>query len=148
MPAAALPGRNRLRELGRTHNVLCEQVRRDITRLGILDPLLHRVRSRLALLDGAEDARTTADALDRLEPALRAAAADSGGSLHFRGHLGLLTSAVQATCLLDEAADDAAAGIASPKTEVAAFFVRRHLALGYDPAEDPSYLARIDAVLT
>jgi hypothetical protein len=55
---------------------------------------------------------------------------------------------VQATCLLDEAAADAAAGIAATKADVAAFFVRRHLVPGYDPAEDPSYLARIDAALT
>ena len=78
----------------------------------------------------------------------KAVSRTGNGSLHFRRHLGRLTHAVQATCLLDEAADDAAAGIATPKAEVAAFFVRRHLALGYDPAEDPSYLARIDAVLT
>lgn len=119
-----------------SHNVLCEQVRRDIARLDILDPVLDRLRSLHTRLDTLEDTATVAKALDSLETPLRAAVTDPDGSPAFRRHLGRLTRVIQATCLLSEAASDLAAGITSSKAAVAAFFTRRHLTPGYDPTQD------------
>jgi acyl-CoA dehydrogenase len=115
-----------------THNVLCEQVLRDLVRLDALDLVLERVRHCLPAGDG--DAATVAEALDKLAPRLRRSLA--GGSLHFRRQLDLLVRALQAACLL---ADGEAAA--------AALHVRRHLVSGYDPEADADYAELVDEVV-
>jgi alkylation response protein AidB-like acyl-CoA dehydrogenase len=115
-----------------THNVLCEQVLRDLVRLDALDLVLERVRRCLPAGDG--DAATVAEALDKLAPRLRRSLA--GGSLHFRRQLDLLVRALQAACLL---ADGEAAA--------AALHVRRHLVSGYDPEADADYAELVDEVV-
>ncbi len=115
-----------------THNVLCEQVLRDLVRLDALDLVLERVRRCLPAGDG--DAATVAEALDKLAPRLRRSLA--GGSLHFRRQLDLLVRALQAACLL---ADGQAAA--------AALHVRRHLVSGYDPEADADYAELVDEVV-
>src|SRR5664280_2777882 len=107
-----------------THNVLCEQVLRDLVRLDALDLVLERVRRCLPAGDG--DAATVAEALDKLAPRLRRSLA--GGSLHFRRQLDLLVRALQAACLL-----------ADGDAPAAALHVRRYLVSGYDPEADADY---------
>jgi alkylation response protein AidB-like acyl-CoA dehydrogenase len=128
-----------------THNVLCEQVRRDIARLGILDPVLELLRARLARSSGV--ATTVMTALDALGPALREAADHPHGSLPFRRLLGRLTRAIQATCLLTGADHDPTPGTATAKEAVAELFVHRHLVPAYDPTRDGNYPGRIEAAL-
>ncbi|MGD0452687.1 MAG: acyl-CoA dehydrogenase family protein [Solirubrobacteraceae bacterium] len=115
-----------------THNVLCDQVLRDLVRLDALDLVLERVRGCLPAGDG--DAATVAEALDELAPRLRRSLAE--GSLHFRRQLEQLVRALQAGCLL--AHGDAAA---------AALHVRRHLLPGYDPEADAEYAELLDEVV-
>ena len=130
-----------------THNVLCEQVRRDMSRLDLLDPVIGRLRTHLGALTASEDVAAVTTAVDELEPALRNAVDDADGSVRFRWLLGRLTRSIQAACLLKEAEAEAGAAVSSSKADVAAFFIRRHVVAGYDPARDPRYLERIDAVL-
>ena len=115
-----------------THNVLCEQVLRDLVRLDALELVLERVRSRLPEGDG--DEALVAEALDELAPRLRRSLAQ--GSPHFRRQLELLVRALQAACLLAER--EAAA---------AALHIRRHLLSGYDPEADATYAELVDEVL-
>lgn len=115
-----------------THNVLCEQVLRDLVRLDALDLVLERVRRCLPAGDG--DAATVAEALDKLAPRLRRSLA--GGSLHFRRQLDLLVRALQAACLL-----------ADGDAPAAALHVRRHLVSGYDPEADADYAELVDEVV-
>ncbi len=115
-----------------THNVLCDQVQRDLVRLDALDLALERVRGCLPAGDG--DAATVAEALDALAPRLRRSLAE--GSLHFRRQLDLLVRALQAGCLL---ADGEAAA--------AALHIRRHLVSGYDPEADADYAELVDEVV-
>jgi hypothetical protein len=115
-----------------THNILCDQVLRDLGRLDALDLVLERVRRRLPPGDG--EAAAVAEALDELAPRLRRSLAE--GPLHFRRQLNLLVRALQAACLL---ADGEAAA--------AALHVRRHLVSGYDPEADADYANLVDEVI-
>jgi acyl-CoA dehydrogenase len=115
-----------------THNILCDQVLRDLGRLDALDLVLERVRRRLPPGDG--EAAAVAEALDELAPRLRRSLAE--GPLHFRRQLNLLVRALQAGCLL---ADGEAAA--------AALHVRRHLVSGYDPEADTNYAELVDEVV-
>ncbi len=115
-----------------THNVLCDQVLRDLVRLDALDLVLERVRG--CLPAGGAGAATVAEALDDLAPRLQRSLAE--GSLHFRRQLDLLVRALQAGCLL-----------AHGETPAAALHVRRHLIPGYDPEADQSYTSLVDEVL-
>jgi acyl-CoA dehydrogenase len=115
-----------------THNILCDQVLRDLVRLDALDLVLERVRRCLPPGDG--EAAAVAEALDELAPRLRRSLAE--GPLHFRRQLNLLVRALQAGCLL--AAGEAAA---------AALHIRRHLVSGYDPEADTDYADLVDEVV-
>ena len=105
-----------------THNVLCAQVYRDCTRLGLLDQVLAWVRDELATA-GGNDGAAVAAALDALEPLLRRSLADpEDAAAHFRRHLDHLTRVIQAC-----ASAEAVKGADAQKSAVAALFVRRHL---------------------
>ena len=115
-----------------THNVLCEQVLRDLVRLDALELVLERVRGCVPAGDG--DAAAISEALDELAPRLRRSLVE--GSLHFRRQLDQLMRALQAACLL-----------ADGETAAAALHVRRHLVPGYSPEADTDYAELVDAVL-
>jgi acyl-CoA dehydrogenase len=115
-----------------THNVLCDQVLRDLVRLDALDIVLERVRRRLPA--GDDDAAAVAEALDELAPRLRRSLA--GGPLHFRRQLDRLMRALQTACLL-----------ADGDAPAAALHVRRHLISGYDPEADADYAELVDEVV-
>jgi alkylation response protein AidB-like acyl-CoA dehydrogenase len=106
-----------------THNVLCTQVLRDLTRLDAVDLVLDRVAD--------------VDTRDLGERLRRSVEDPEHGALHVRGQLETLVRAVQAAGLRrfgDEA--------------VAELHERRHLTPGYDPERDPEYPELLDAVLT
>ena len=97
-----------------THNVLCAQVHRDCVRFGLLDEVLSWIRAELSSAGegtGA-DGRAVAAAVEVLEPRLRRSLADGEhAAAHFRCQLDRLMRAVQAACLLAEAAvEDADTG--------------------------------------
>jgi alkylation response protein AidB-like acyl-CoA dehydrogenase len=120
-----------------THNVLCAQIRRDLSRRELLEPLAGWVRARLAPIDAPAGA-VVADALEDLLGGLAAARAGSGvidGS--FRTLVGRLTRVVQAAGLLAESPGDPV------KAAVAQCFIDRHLA----PGDAATPAALVDAVL-
>jgi alkylation response protein AidB-like acyl-CoA dehydrogenase len=126
-----------------THNVLCAQVYRDCTRLGLLDQVLAWARGELATAGGNDGARVTA-ALDALEPRLRRSLADPEyAAAHFRRHLNHLTRVIQASCLLTEAVT----GADAQKSAVVALFVRRHLAPEHRPEDEPGWNELVEAVV-
>jgi acyl-CoA dehydrogenase len=105
-----------------THNVLCQQVLRDLARLDAVDLVLQRVGD-----------VETGDLAERL----RRSVDDPGsGSLHIRRHVEALVHAVQAASLR-RLGEDAGAEL----------HVRRHLTPGYEPERDADYGELIDAVL-
>ncbi len=133
-----------------THNVLCAQVHRDCTRLGLLDHLFSWVRGDLAMAGETGDGHAVEVALQALEPRLRRSLADADhAAIHFRGQLDRLTRVVQATCLLTEAANagDRRTGAGTEKGAVASLFVRRHLMPGYDTQDDATWPALVDTAL-
>ncbi len=128
-----------------THNVLCAQVHRDCSRLGLLDPLVSWIRGNLRALDGQPDAAAVGVALDALEPRLRRSFVEPATSAApFRRQLGTLVRVVQATCLLEEAAFD---GAPSEKAAGASLYVRRHLVPGHEPEDDPAWTGLVDGTL-
>ena len=130
-----------------THNVLCAQVHRDCTRLGLLEHLLAWLRTELAAAGEAAggDGANVAAALEAIAPRLRHSIADPGhAAVHFRRQLERLTRIAQATCLLAEATAEAPV---EEKAAVASLFVRRHLVPRHDPEDDPAWPALVDAVL-
>lgn len=127
------------------HNVLCAQVHRDCARLGLFDHLLEWLRGVLASAGESADGATVAVALDALEPRLRHSLSDSAhASAHFRRQLERLTRAVQASCLLAEAAEE---GPDTQKAAVASLFVRLHLVPDHDPEDDASWRGLMEEVL-
>jgi acyl-CoA dehydrogenase len=105
-----------------THNVLCQQVLRDLARLDAVDLVCERVGE-----------IETGD----LDERLRASVADpERGSLHIRAQIETLVRAVQAASLR-RLGEDATAEL----------HVRRHLTPGYEPERDPEYQELLDAVL-
>jgi len=130
-----------------THNVLCAQVHRDCVRLGLLDEVLPWIRAELSSAgEGAgADGRTVAAAVEALEPRLRRSLADGEhAAAHFRRQLDRLMRAVQAACLLAEAAVEAAD---TGKAAAASLFVRRHLVPGHDPEDDADWRRLVDEAL-
>ena len=76
---------------------------------------------------------------------MRRSIADAGyGAAHFRRQLDLLVRAVQATCLLTEAATE---GADSAKAATASLFVRHHLVSGHRPDDDPEWSRLVDESL-
>ena len=105
-----------------THNVLSQQVLRDLGRLDAVEIVLERV----ADVD-------TGDLGERLRESV---AEPELGALHIRRRLETLVRAVQAGALR-RLGEEAAAEL----------HVRRHLTPGYDPERDREYQELLDAVL-
>ncbi|MDA8281472.1 MAG: acyl-CoA dehydrogenase family protein [Actinomycetota bacterium] len=149
-----------------THNVLCAQVRRDCSRLGLLGPVVDRVRGELARAGEAAGAAVR-DALARTEARIqedldrdRTPEDVAAGAAHFRRNLDRLTRTLQAASLLAEAAAAEAAGAGAAPAEAAAaraaadakaaaasLFIRVHLVPGHDPQDDPQWSALVERAL-
>jgi acyl-CoA dehydrogenase len=105
-----------------THNVLCQQVLRDLQRLEAVDLVLERIGE--------------VDAGDLGERLRRSVAEPEEGSLHIRRQLETLVHSLQAASLR-RLGEEAAAEL----------HVRRHLTPGYDQERDPEYQELLDAVI-
>jgi hypothetical protein len=115
-----------------THNVLCDQVLRDLARFDALELVLERAAGQLPA-GGDGDSQAVERALEELAPRMRGSLA--GEPMHFRRQLDTLVRALQAGCLL--ARGDRAA---------AALHIRRHLVPGYDPESDRGYEELVEQV--
>jgi hypothetical protein len=102
-----------------THNVLCAQVLRDLTRLDAVDLVVER-----------------SSASEELATRLRRSVEDPGvGALHGRRQLDELVRSLQVKAL------------GSEEPDAAELLRRRHLTPGWDPESDPDYPDLIDRVL-
>jgi alkylation response protein AidB-like acyl-CoA dehydrogenase len=102
-----------------THNVLCAQVARDLTKFGSLELVLDRVRGFDDRIDSA---------LDQLRNGMR-----KGDPLHFRAQLDRYVRALQASLLLREGEE-----------ALAELHLRRHVLRGWNRDEDPDYRGLLD----
>jgi alkylation response protein AidB-like acyl-CoA dehydrogenase len=130
-----------------THNVLCDQIYRDCSRLGLLVPTFAWLRGELSLVpDRLSELRgKLIAAVDATEAKMLELFADpSLGALHFRRQITALMHEIQAVLLLELAStgDHHAQAIASVE-----LFCQVHIAGGLDPQDDPLYAERITAVL-
>lgn len=135
-----------------THNVLCLQVLRDITRYGIHEPFF---RAMIAALDQVSHARLSdyaqlvrAGLDDAREMLMRLAA---GGEEYAQAHARRFTDALahigQAALLLAEAQWELDSGLSTYKPDVIAHFVNQHLNPDYDPLDDADYLPRLKRLM-
>lgn len=117
-----------------THNVLCDQVRRDCTRLGLLDVVANWIQRELGQIQRSSltDVDLVRTALEGLTPRMTKSVANSESS-NFRRQLTQLLRIIQGTCLLRS--DPA----------VSSAFIRIHLS--EVPGEDPPWLPFLDATL-
>jgi acyl-CoA dehydrogenase len=118
-----------------THNVLCDQVRRDCLRLNLLDSVVDWVQGELNQAQQPRSAdvdllrKALADCVTGLEKTLTGT--ESG---NFRRRLERLVRIIQATCLLRN------------DLTIATAFIRTHLAAEVS-ADERSWLPYLDAVL-
>ena len=144
-----------------THNVLCAQVQRDCSRLGLLEPVVELARRELGSAGEpqARDAAAVAAALEQVRGRMaalvdpsRSAGEVAVGAAHFRRALDRLVRVVQAAALLANAAGDPPSvgqpGGADERRAVASLFVRRHLVPGHDPADDPEWSDLVERALS
>jgi alkylation response protein AidB-like acyl-CoA dehydrogenase len=118
-----------------THNVLCEQVRRDCARQGLLRVVADCIERELDQVPqplGTEVELVRKALTDNATGLEKALAGSKTG--HFRRQLAQLVRVIQAACLLRS---DPAVGSA---------FIRIHL-VPQVPADDPTWLPFLDAVL-
>jgi hypothetical protein len=118
-----------------THNVLCDQVRRDCARFGLLDVVVDWIRGELTQTPKsiATDTNFVRTALDDITPGMTKSVENSESG-NFRRQLTQLVRIIQGTCLLRS--DPA----------VSSAFIRIHL-VPQVPADNPAWLAFLDAVL-
>ena len=105
-----------------THNVLCAQVSRDCTRLGLFEVVVAWIEAELARVVFG-DPTPVADALREVTPAFYdALGAGERGAGHFRRVIDQVMRIVQATTMLGETTTGP-----SEKHAAAAMFIARHL---------------------
>jgi alkylation response protein AidB-like acyl-CoA dehydrogenase len=135
-----------------SHNVLCLQVLRDITRYRIHEPFFRFIQ---AQLDTVKDARLQTDAA-QVERALqecgrlleRLAAHDQRyAEAHSRRMADLFGYTAQAALLLAEAQWELDQGLPTLKPDIITHFVNRHLRPGYNPLDDDGHLPRIERLM-
>ncbi len=118
-----------------THNVLCDQVRRDCARLGLLDVVADWIERELDQVPpslGTEIDLVRKALTDNTTGLEKALAGSKTG--HFRRQLAQLVRVIQATCLLRS------------NPEVSSAFIRIHLE-PQGPADELTWLTFLDAVL-
>jgi len=136
-----------------THNVLCVQVLRDIQRYNIHKAYFADMSAKLnAITDNALTpyADIVRQAISRAQSMLQRFADNDAmfAQAHARRLVDLLSYIAQATLMLSEAQWEADNTIASFKPDVIAYFVNKHLTVGYDPLDDEHYLQRIEHLMT
>jgi alkylation response protein AidB-like acyl-CoA dehydrogenase len=118
-----------------THNVLCDQVRRDCARLGLLDVVVDWIQGELSRIPKsfATDVDLVRLALDDVTPGMTKSLASSESS-NFRRQLTQLVRIIQAACLLRS------------DPTVSSAFIRIHLVPRVS-GDEPTWQPFLDAVL-
>jgi acyl-CoA dehydrogenase len=132
-----------------SHNVLCLQVLKDMSKYRLHEDLLGYLRSQLdrvtqpAILGYQQK---TLDQLEELQERLDGllAAGPEYSQTHIRRVIDQMAQIVQLTCLLAEAEWELSSGLDSDKQDVIAFYVNRHVRAGYDPMDDGQYPGRLE----
>lgn len=132
-----------------SHNVLCVQALRDMSRYRLHESLLAYLRADLDRVSAPPLGELAQEILNRLERVearlLRLLSADLVyAQAHVRRVLDELAAVVEATCLLAEADAALARGLPPVAPDLLTAFFNRHLRPGYDPLDDPEYLARLE----
>lgn len=132
-----------------THNVLCLQVVRDITRYDLHLPYERALRALLARVTSPE----LADSVEAVSAALGGVrgtllrlhrGGDRSAQAHARRFTDLLMYTAQAALLLAEAQWESERGLRTAKADVLAHFIARHLRPDSDLLDDSAYLARVE----
>ncbi len=130
-----------------THNVLAEQVRRDLVRLGLTGLVFDRIRRTLKT-NGHPVTDRAAAALNALEAGIaRCLDDDAHGAMHFRDELTKAVRIFQVGLLADAARAAEARTRSGELLAAAALLFDEHVATDARPADDAGFAARIAAVL-
>ena len=136
-----------------THNVLGLQIMRDIARYQLHQPFFALWQTRLRTVRQPQLqalVAETAAAIQRTQAMLNQI---MGGDeryqqAHARRLMDALAHIAQAALLLDEAEWELAQGWPTHKPDIAAHFIQRRLMTGYDALNDPTYLPRLERLMT
>jgi acyl-CoA dehydrogenase len=135
-----------------THNVLCLQVLRDISRSGLHEPFFRALRDQLdqaSCPELADYTQTVREGIDRALALL--GRLSSGGEEYAQAHARRLTDALahagQAALLLAEAQWELDHNLPTYKPDIIAYFMNQHLRPGYDPLDDADYLPRLKRLM-
>lgn len=136
-----------------THNVLCLQVLRDITRLNLYVPYATEMIHQLDAIQHPtlkNSAAVARDALNSTSALLKKLmdAGEAAAQAHARRFVDTLGVVTQAILLLSEAQWELDNRLVTPKADIITYFVNRHLRRDYDPLADGDYLARLERLLT
>jgi acyl-CoA dehydrogenase len=128
-----------------THNMLALQVLRDIQRYDLFTPFATMVTQELRGLDDDPAAVAVMAGLARAQALVsRLLAGDARtAEAHARRLIDQIGTVAQGALLVLEGQWQAEHGIRSAKQDVIAYFINRHLRLGYEPLDDAEYLPRI-----
>ncbi len=134
-----------------THNVLTAQVLRDVGRLGLGGMVIDRTATLLKGI-GRDDLGSVAGraeaALEDLAGGISRSLEDPDfGALHFRAQLERLLRTHQVALLLDTAAGEDDAGLATELAAAAILLTGTYLDPGYRAEDDPTHLETADRLL-
>jgi acyl-CoA dehydrogenase len=136
-----------------THNVLCVQVVRDISRYSVHEAFIADMQNQLAtvhyaeLSTGAEIVRSAIDRLMRILVQI-AQKGEMFAQAHGRRMVDLAAYIAQATLLLVEAQWELDNQLPTFKPDVTAYFINQHLTPDYDPMLDDNYIKRLERLMT
>ncbi len=135
-----------------THNVLCLQVLRDISKYGIHEPYFAEINRHLDAIsheDLSSNAvfvrQTMAQAQQMLGQLHQGGQAFT--QAHARRFVDKLAHLTQATLLLTEAQWELDKQIPTHKVDVATYFINQRLRQDYSPLDDDTYLPRIQRLM-
>lgn len=135
-----------------THNVLGLQILRDIARYRLHEPFFAHWQARLQAVQRPQLQPLAAEvngAIGRAQSMLgrMSAGGERYQQAHARRFMDMLAHIAQAALLVDEAEWEFAHGLSTPKLDIAAHFIQRHLVEGYDPLNDEEYLPRLERLM-
>jgi len=135
-----------------THNVLCVQVVRDIARYSIHKAFFADMTDKLNHISNAEllpYAQLTQRAIERALKMLQRMTEgdDNFAQAHARRFVDVLSYIAQGTLLLTEAQWEADNQLTTPKSDIVAYFINKHINPDYDPLDDEQYLNRIERLM-
>jgi len=135
-----------------THNVLCLQVLRDVSRYRLDQDFANSLQQQLDAVKHAdllEAAAMTRAALGRMLHMLDTmqTQGDSYAQAHARRFVDRASYVAQAALLLKEAQWELDNNLHTFKPDVIAYFINKHLKPGYDPMMDENYLQRLERLM-